>query len=124
MMPNSHPIADATTLPKLSQFDFHARMADFQGATLVAFTSPGCGACRHLRLVLQQLRRDEPGWRIFEIDAQREQALTNEFEVFDLPTIFLFSGGQYHCQLRAEARPDSIVSATHAALQQPAEEAP
>ena len=124
MMPDSHPIEDATTLPALSQFDFHTRMAEFQGTTLVAFTSPGCGACRHLRLVLQQLRRHEPGWRVFEIDAQREQALTNEFEVFHLPTIFLFLDGQYHCQLRAEARPDSIVSATHAALQQPAEEAP
>jgi thioredoxin 1 len=124
MMPDSHPITDAITLPALSQFDFHSRMADFRGATLVAFTSPGCGACRHLRLVLQQLRREEPDWRVFEVDAQREQALTNEFEVFHLPTIFLFLDGQYHCQLRAEARPGSILSATHAALQQPAEEAP
>ncbi len=123
-MPESPSIADEATLPALTQFDFHARLADFAGATLVAFTSPGCGACRHLRLVLQKLRQHEPRWRVFEVDAQREQALTNELEVFHLPTIFLFLDGQYHCELQTEAKPLSIVSAVHAALQQPAEEAP
>ena len=123
-MPESPSNADETTLPALTQFDFHARLADSAGVTLAAFVSPGCGACRHLRLVLQRLRQHEPRWRVFEIDAQAEQALVNELEVFHLPAIFLFLNGQYHCELQAEAKPLSIVSAVHAALQQPAEEAP
>jgi thioredoxin-like negative regulator of GroEL len=123
-MPDSHRIPDAHSVPALTQFDFHSRMVDLTGITLVAFTAVACGACRHLRQVLHQLTRQEPEWHLFEIDAEREQALTNEFEVFHLPTIFLFVDGQYHCQLHAEAHPRSFVRAVHAALQQPAVEAP
>ena len=111
-------------LPRLDQFDFHPRLAAMTGTTLVMFTSPDCGGCRHLRQVLQEVRRRQPGWRVFEVDAQRDPALSNEFEVFHLPTIFLFHDGEFHCQLQAEARTTAIVSATRRALQQPAEEAP
>lgn len=111
-------------LPTLSQFDFHSRLEESPGPGLVMFTSPDCGGCRHLRKVLLEVRRERPDWYCFEVDAQRDQALTNEFEVFHLPTLFLFFSGQFHCQLEAEARPSAIVAATIAALQQPAREAP
>lgn len=114
----------AMPLPTLSQFDFHPRLADMTGPALVMFSSPGCGGCRHLRRVLQEVAEREPAWHIFEVDAQRDSALVNEFEVFHLPTVFLFQGGEFHSQLRAEARPVAIISATHEALRQPAEEAP
>ncbi len=111
-------------LPGLNQFDFHNRLAELSGPALVMFTSPDCGGCRHLRGVLLEVRRQYPDWCYFEVDAQRDQALTNEIEVFHLPTLFLFFAGQFHCQLEAEARPAAIVAATRAALHKPAEEAP
>lgn len=111
-------------LPTLDQFEFHSRLGASSGPALVMFTSPDCGGCRHLRGVLLEVRRQHPEWGYFEVDAQRDQALSNEFEVFHLPTVFLFSAGQFHCRLDAEARPSAIIAATHAALQQPAEEAP
>lgn len=112
------------SLPALNQFDFHSRLTDTTGVTLVVFTSLDCGGCRQLRQVLAEVRRQQPSWHLFEVDAQRDQALVNEFEVFHLPTIFLFFDGRFHCELEAEARPPAIISATHAALQQPAREAP
>lgn len=114
----------ALPLPTLSQFDLHHRLADMTGVALVMFSSPGCGGCRHLRRVLQEVVGLQPAWRVFEVDAQRDPGLSNEFEVFHLPTVFLFLDGEFHCRLEAEARPAAIVSAAHAALQQPAEEAP
>jgi thioredoxin-like negative regulator of GroEL len=111
-------------LPKLDQFDFHAALADMTGPTLIMFTSPDCGSCRHLRRVLQEVNVREPGWQVFEVDAQRDPALANEFEVFHLPTIFLFNNGEFHCQLEAAARTVAIISATRSALLQPAGEAP
>lgn len=113
-----------SALPALSQFDFHARLSETAGTTLVMFSSPDCGGCRHLRQVLREVHRLEPRWQLFEVDAQRDQALTHEFEVFHLPTIFLFRDGEFHCQLEAEARPAAIVAATRSALQRPPEEAP
>jgi thioredoxin-like negative regulator of GroEL len=111
-------------LARLTQFDFHPRIAETAGVVLVMFSSAHCGGCRHLRRVLHEVRRSKPAWQLFEVDAGHEAALTSEFEVFHLPTVFLFFQGEFHCELRAEARPAAIRSAVHAALAQPAEEAP
>ena len=113
-----------TELPQLDQFDFHRRLDTMTGTALIMFSSPDCGGCRHLRQVLRSVRKLRPDWRVFEVDAQRDQALTHEFEVFHLPTIFVFNDGAYHCELKAEARPTEIVESTLSALRQPAEEAP
>lgn len=92
--------------------------------TLLAFTGAACGSCRHLRRVLLALHELRPNWQLFEVDAEREAGLVNEFEVFHLPTVFLYHDGQFHCPLTAEADPAAIIRAVDAALQQPAQEAP
>ena len=117
-MPHSAPPSNSPLAPS-SQFDFHQHLPDMTGTTLVAFTSPDCGSCRHLRNVLLAVHELQPAWHLLEIDAQRESGLVSEFEVFHLPTIFLFSDGQFHCELQAEARPPAIIEAVRAALQQP-----
>ena len=111
-------------LPRLEQFGFHQHLAATGGTALIMFSSPDCGSCRHLRRVLHEVQSRQPLWRLFEVDAQRDPGLANEFEVFHLPTIFVFQDGEFHCQLAAEARTEAIVSATLAALRQPATEAP
>ena len=103
---------------------FTRLLADTPGIALVVFTSPDCGGCRHLRRVLRQVQTAQPRWRLYEVDAQQDPGLVNEFEVFHLPTLFVFQNGEFHCQLSAEARPVAIVSATLEALGGPAEEAP
>jgi thioredoxin-like negative regulator of GroEL len=111
-------------LQSLDQFDFHRRL-DAPGSTaLVVFSAPACGSCRHLRGVLAEVGRRRPEWRLFEVDVQRDQALANEFEVFHLPTLFVYSAAGFHCRLDSEARPDAIIAATERALAAPAEEAP
>ncbi len=108
----------------MSQFDLYQRIAEAPAPTLVFFTSPACGACRHLKQVLHEVQTRHPDWRIFEIDAVQEGGLVNEFEVFHLPALFLFSGGDYHRALNCEARTDTIERAVETALRLPAEEAP
>lgn len=123
-MTDHHPETTASRLPQLDQFDFHQRLQDSTGAALVSFTSPDCGGCHHLRGVLKAVRRLEPDWQVFEVDVQRDPGLAYEFEVFHLPTVFLFNDGQFHCRLDAEARTTAIIATTRNALRQPAVEAP
>jgi thiol-disulfide isomerase/thioredoxin len=111
-------------LQQLDQFEFHSTLMNTTGIALVMFTSPDCGSCRHLHQVMLAVAREQPEWRLFEVDAQRDAALTREFDVFHLPTLFLFHNGDYHCEIRAEARPAAIVEATLAGLKRPPEEAP
>ena len=108
----------------LDQFQFHQHLATLRGPALVMFGSVDCGACRHLKRIMDEVARESGDWAIFEVDAQREAALTSEFEVFHLPTLFLFRDGDFHCELRAEARTTAIVAEVEQALSRPAEEAP
>jgi thioredoxin-like negative regulator of GroEL len=109
---------------KLTQFNLHHRVAEQATPTLVFFTAPACASCRHLKAVLQLVASRQPDWRIFEVNAQQESGLVNEFEVFHLPSMFLFSAGDYHAELSCEANPAAIETAIEAALHQPRMEAP
>ena len=109
---------------KLTQFDLHHRISENNTATLIYFSTSSCASCRHLKAVLAQLHAQRPDWLIYEVDAQTDMALTQEFEVFHLPSLFLFFNGQFHQEIQAEARVSSIISAIDTALNEPAHEAP
>ncbi|OBS08548.1 thioredoxin family protein [Acidihalobacter prosperus] len=110
--------------PVLTQFDFHHRLAETPGTALVLFTAPGCGACRRMRAALAALAPEHPEWRIFEVDAGQDLALTREFEVFHLPGLFLYRGGRYHAALEVASIPARVEAAVDALSAQPPEEAP
>ncbi len=112
------------TLRPLDQFDFHHALEQTSGTSLVIFTGPACGACRRLKAVLAAEPQLFADLRLFEVDAQRDMALTREFGVFHLPAMFLFRDGEFHCELHSEALPAKLRSAIDAALAAPAQEAP
>lgn len=108
---------------ELSEFDFHARLAVTDGISIVMFSGPGCGACKHLEKHL-------PAWlagladHYYKIDVQRSTALAHAYEVFHLPALFIFIDGQYHGPLHAEASPASLIGALRKLLSEPAHEEP
>ena len=109
---------------KLSQFNFHHKISENSATTLVFFSAKSCSSCRHLKEILALLQIQRPKWLIYEVDAQTDMALTQEFEVFHLPSLFLFYKKQFHQEIQAEARVPSIITAIEVALQEPAHEAP
>jgi thioredoxin 1 len=112
------------SLPTLEQFEFHHVLEDLSGIAIVLFSAQGCGACKAMRRSLIELRHTRPEWHIFEVDSQRDIALTREFEVFHLPSLFLFHDGNFHGQLHSEPLPRQLLASIAARLSQPAEEAP
>lgn len=104
--------------------DFHHRLAETPGVSLVLFTGPACGACKRLKQILAEQSALFADIHLFEVDAGRDMALTREFGVFHLPAMFLFRDGDYHCALHSEAQPQHLRVAIDAALARPAEEAP
>ena len=104
--------------------DLHHRLAATQGISLVLFTGPACGACKRLKQVLHERHDMFTDVNLFEVDAERDMALTREFGVFHLPAMFLFRDGDYHCELHSEAAAERLRVAIDAALVRPAEEAP
>lgn len=112
------------TVQALSQFDFHHVLAATPGTSLVMFGADTCGSCRHLERVLSELADRAPALHLFEVDAQRDTALVREFEVFHLPSLFLFQDGHFHCELHSPAEAGALQKHIAQALAAPPQEAP
>ncbi len=112
------------TIQKLTQFDYYHCLGNLSGDALVFFTSPACGACKQLRKALERYVQQYDNLRVFEIDAVHESGLVKTFEVFHLPSMFLYRDGQFHCELHSEAHPQKLHAAIAKAYQMPAEEEP
>jgi len=110
--------------PQLDQFEFHHRLAQTPGLTIVLFTSHGCSSCKAWKHLLADYRRQHLETHVFEVDAERDLALTREFAVFHLPALFLYLNGRYHCALQSEARMEPLEKAIELAVAGPAQEQP
>jgi thiol-disulfide isomerase/thioredoxin len=108
----------------LDQFSFHHVLAETPGPALVIFTAPHCGSCRAMRKALAIFVASHPEVSLFEVDAQRDMALTREFEVFHLPALFLYVGGRFHGEIQCEPLPHRLERSVATAMTLPAQEAP
>jgi thioredoxin-like negative regulator of GroEL len=117
-------VEEVMTVQPLDQFNFHHVLADTAGVSLIYFTASACGACKQLKWMFDHHPDEFALLSLFEVDAQREMALTHEFGVFHLPALFLFNEGEFHAEIQAEPLPHAIIAAVEAALAQPAKEAP
>lgn len=109
---------------RIDQFEFHHVLAEADGINIVFFASRGCAACRYWTELLKRYTQRRLDVRVFEIDAEREAALTEEFGIFHLPSLFLYIDGRFHCALQSEATIDKLDTAVEAALASPPEEMP
>ena len=113
-----------TAASALEQFEFHQTLESSTGIAIVFFSSKECMSCRHWEKVLEQFSKQRPDISIYKIDAGLDQALTEEFDVFHLPSLFLYNNGKFHCSLQSEANISALEASINQALESPAEEAP
>jgi len=114
----------AAALTPLDQFEFHHVLEARRGVSLVIFTGPACGACRALKRALAEAAERFADLHLYEVDAQAERGLVEEFEVFHLPALFLYRDGRFHSPVHAESTPERLRAAIDTALAAPAQEAP
>ncbi|NWG86077.1 MAG: thioredoxin family protein [Hydrogenophilaceae bacterium] len=106
----------------IDEFGFHAKLRQTAGNALVLFSGPDCGNCRQAERRLPAAAG--PGIALFKVDVQKSTALARQYEVFHLPTLFLFRDGHYHAKLECEVTPDKLRQAIESALARPPEEEP
>lgn len=111
-------------LQTLNDADFYSAIQATSGTSIVFFTSEGCNSCRYWKELLGQLVTKRPTLRVYEVDAQQSMGLTQEYEVFHLPALFVFVNGQYHAPLQCEARLDIIDKTLDKLLTSPAQDEP
>lgn len=108
---------------ELIESDFHPCLAASSGVSVLMFSGPDCGACKRLEKHLPQWLSGHAD-RFFKVDAQRCTALARAFEVFHLPSLFVFVNGHYHGQLHAAAAPEPMIAALGKLISEPAHEEP
>lgn len=109
-------------MESVDEFDFHQRLAQSDGVSLVLFMSPTCGTCRRVERLLP-LAAPPQLW-LFRADVQQAQALARAYEVYHLPALILFRDGHYHARLDCEVTPVALRAAIERALAAPAQEEP
>jgi thioredoxin 1 len=60
----------------------------------------------------------------FEVDVGEATGVARYFDIFHLPTVYLYRDGQFHAELQCEARPDSIRLAVRDLLSAAAQDEP
>lgn len=115
-----------TALPafsRLAEGDFHARLAAASGVTVVLFSAPHCSACRAWKKLLPQALADVAG-AFHEVDVGEATGVARYFDIFHLPTIYLYRDGRFHAELQCEARQAVIRQAAQSLLAAPPQDEP
>jgi thioredoxin-like negative regulator of GroEL len=116
-------LGSAMQLTLLNEFDYHHVLARTHGASLVLFSSPDCGTCRRVEKLLPDVVGDAVT-ALFKVDVQQATALARQYDLFHLPTLFLYRDGRFHAVLDSEIRPGKLQQVIATALQRPAQEEP
>jgi len=105
---SSSPDAEAlSAFSRLTEGDFHRRLAATPGNAVVLFSAPHCGACRAWKRLLPGALADVAS-AFHEVDVSEATGVARYFGIFHLPTVYLYRDGQFHAELQCEARPESI----------------
>lgn len=107
----------------LGEGDYHARLARTRGCAVVLFTHAHCGACRTWQRLLPEAL-SSIAMHFFAVDVALATGMARYFDIFHLPTIYLYRDGHFHAELQAEARADAVLRAARELYAAPAQEEP
>lgn len=124
-------IEDNTVITRQRRFirnlddeNFYRHMESSQGLCVVVFSSHGCASCRRWQELLREFLMQYDDVQVCAVDAQASMALTRAYEVFHLPSLFLFVDGQYHRALQPQASIASLRESIDQAVMLHAEDEP
>lgn len=108
---------------RLAEGTYYARLAASPGLAVVLFSAPHCGACRAWKRLLPAALGEQADV-FYEVDVSEATGVARNFDIFHLPTVYLYRDGRFHAELQCEAHPEHIRLAVEHLLQLPAQEEP
>jgi thioredoxin 1 len=93
----------------LTDANFEAEVLQSDTPVLVEFGAAWCGYCRRLEPTIQAVAREYAGRiKVARLDVDRSAAIAHRYNVFALPTLFLFDGGKVTRAILGGASKSSI----------------
>ena len=94
-------------------YDFDAEVTKQTGVVLVDFYTDGCGPCRMMMPVLEELAIEQSDFKIVKVDAATNYDLAANFRVSAVPTFVLFSHGQVKGQFTGARSKKNLLAWIH-----------
>jgi len=110
-------------MSRVAEGEFHARVAATGGIAVVLFSTSNCGACRAWKRLLPDALASLADV-FYEVDVSEATGVARYFDIFHLPTVYLYRDGCFHAELQCEARQDAIRQAARQLLAAPAQDEP
>ena len=122
---NSESARTPASLPftRLSEGHYQISLANAPGVAVVLFSAPHCSTCRAWKRLLPEALAGMAE-NLFEVDVSEATGVARYFDIFHLPTIYLYRDGHFHAELQCEARRDTIREAVPRLLAAPAQDEP
>ena len=93
-----------------SHFDAEVLQADVP--VLVDFFTSWCGPCKRFAPVIEDLAAEADGrFKVVKVDAEKEPALADRFQVNSVPTLLIFRGGEAKKKLLGVQSRETILTA-------------
>lgn len=110
-------------MSRVTEGEFHARVAATRGVAVVLFSTSHCGACRAWKTLLPDALSGLVDV-FYEVDVSEATGVARYFDIFHLPTVYLYRDGTFHAELQCEARRAAIREAVRRLLAAPAQDEP
>src|SRR5574340_847279 len=109
--------------PRLAEREPHPRLPASSGIAVVLFSAPHCSGCRAWKQLLPRALADVAS-AFYEVDVSEATGVARYFDIFHLPTIYLYRNGRFHAEMQCEARREAIRHAAQQLLAAPALDEP
>ena len=120
---NSPGTPDLADMSRVAEGEFHARVAATGGVAVVLFSTSHCGACRAWKRLLPDALSSLVDV-FFEVDVGEATGVARYFDIFHLPTVYLYRGGRFHAELQCEAQRETIRETVRSLLAAQAQDEP
>jgi thioredoxin-like negative regulator of GroEL len=120
---NSPAAGALPAFTRVAEGEFHARLAATDGVAVVLFSTVHCGACRTWKSLLPDALSGLADM-FYEIDVSEATGVARYFDIFHLPTVYLYRDGQFHAELQCETRREAIRETVRRLLAAPAQDEP
>lgn len=96
--------------------NFVSEVLEYPGVVLVDFWGPGCGPCRMLAPILDQVAAENEGKvKVVKVDVYESSDVANHYGISSIPTLLLFKNGNVMEQffgVQSKARIQSALDET------------